>query len=47
MSIELYVVDRYGRPDDNGNWNGLIGELIQRQLGELVRLKMLMTHDNF
>ena len=39
MSIELYVVDRYGRPDDNGNWNGLIGELIQRQLGRTCQIK--------
>ena len=39
MSIELYVVDRYGRPDDNGNWNGLVGELTQRQLGRTCQIK--------
>ena len=31
IEYELYVADDYGEPDDEGNWNGLIGELHNRR----------------
>ena len=25
------MADSYGEPDENGNWNGLIGELVNKK----------------
>ena len=29
--VEIYMADSYGEPDENGNWNGLIGELVNKK----------------
>ena len=30
IDYELYIADGYGEPDEEGNWNGLVGELRNR-----------------
>ena len=30
IKYEIYIADRYGTKDDAGNWNGLVGELVNR-----------------
>ena len=30
IKYEIYIADGYGTQDDAGNWNGLVGELVNR-----------------
>ena len=30
IDYEVYIADGYGTQDDAGNWNGLVGELVNR-----------------
>jgi len=31
VEVEVYMADSYGQPDEDGNWNGLVGELVNRR----------------
>lgn len=30
IEYEVYMADGYGAQDEDGNWNGLVGELVNR-----------------
>ena len=30
IKYEVYMVDGYGNNDTDGNWNGLVGEIVNR-----------------
>ena len=30
IEYELYMADGYGTPNEDGNWNGLVGHLVNK-----------------
>ena len=36
IEYEVYTVDGYGKNDTDGNWNGLVGQIVNRLSQKIV-----------
>ena len=39
IEYEVYIADGYGKQDQDGNWNGLVGEIVNRLIKENMNLE--------